>query len=60
MDIDNIPTASARSQLLLPFAGPYDWTKCFPVGVVKIHPKLMLCMCFTDPSETDNGNHFLS
>ena len=52
IEIDSIPTASARNKLPLPSHPPYDVAKCTPPTVDRTHTKLILCMCLTDPSET--------
>ena len=52
IEIDSIPTASSRNKLPLPSHPPYEVAKCTPPAVDRTHPKLIWCMCFTDPSET--------
>ena len=51
-EIDSIPTASARNELPLLSHPPYDFDKCTPPAVDSTKPKLISCLCFTDPSET--------
>ena len=50
--MDSIPTASACIELPLPSHPPYDVAKCTPYAVDRTQPELILCMCFTEPSET--------
>ena len=51
-DIDNIPTASTQRELPLPSHPPLDRAKCLPFAVARTQPKLISCVCRTNPSDT--------
>ena len=50
--MNTIPTASPCNKLPLPSHLPYEVAKYTPPVVDRTYPKLIWCMCFTDPSET--------
>jgi hypothetical protein len=50
---DSIPATSARRELPLPLHGPAAAANLLPVGVAKIHQKL-ISWNLTDPSDTAN------
>ena len=49
---DSIPSASAQRDDPSPLPGPDAAASHLPEGVVKIHPKAIIWMCFKLPSET--------
>ena len=59
-EMDSIPTASACNKLPLPSHPLYDVDNYIPLAEDRTQPKLIWCMCFTDPSKTANKYQSLS